>query len=270
MFGQTAEDDATFLGVGAAAQAVADRHGLLKNFLEHVMVVIAEPVGFELVFKLADDGADFGVVDGAGSETVGMEDGHFIVVEIDHAGGVLDDGAGIGSDDVFVLANADDEGTAPSRHDEGFGLILADDGDAVGSFDLMQRRLHGVLKERSAVGQVIFGFQLGVEIADQDGQDFGVGLAGEGMSLFGEELLEGDVVFDHAVVNQGDQPAVIGVRMGIDLRGGAVRSPARVGHAQVGLGKGLAMAQGVFQNADPADGPTNVQLMLIVDDGDSG
>ena len=58
------------------------------------------------------------------------------------------------------------------------------------------------------------------------------------MALFGEELFERDVVFDHAVVNQGDRARVVGVRMGIGLRRGAVGRPARVGHAEMGCGKG--------------------------------
>jgi hypothetical protein len=58
MFGQAAEDDAAFALFGAAAQAVLDGGGLLEDLLEHVMLVLAELVGFELVFQLADDRAD--------------------------------------------------------------------------------------------------------------------------------------------------------------------------------------------------------------------
>ena len=63
----------------------------------------------------------------------GREHGHFVVVEVDDLGGVLDDGAGIGGDDVFVLAHADDQRAALAGNDQGVGLILADDGDAVGA-----------------------------------------------------------------------------------------------------------------------------------------
>jgi hypothetical protein len=37
---------------------------------------------------------------------------HLVVVEIDHLRGVLDDGAGIGGDDVFILPHADDQRAA--------------------------------------------------------------------------------------------------------------------------------------------------------------
>ena len=74
-------------------------------------------------------------------------------------------------------------------------------------------------------------FSSRVEVADQHRQHFGVGLAGEGVALVGEELLEGGVVFDDAVVDQGDSAGVVGVGVGVDLGGRAVGGPAGVGHA---------------------------------------
>ena len=85
-----------------------------------------------------------------GAEAVGLEHGHLVVVEVDDLRGVLDDGAGIGGDDVFVLAHADDQRRALARDDQRVGLILADDGDAVGALDFMQRRLHRSLQQRDA------------------------------------------------------------------------------------------------------------------------
>ena len=76
--------------------------------------------------------------------------------------------------------------------------------------------------------------QIGIEIADENRQHFGVGLAGEGVAFFSEELFQGRVVFDDAVVNQRDFPAIIDVWVGVDFIGNAVRRPARVSHAQVG------------------------------------
>ena len=72
-----------------------------------------------------------------------------------------------------------------------------------------------------------------VEIADQHRQHFGVGLAWKTMALFGQELLEGGVVFDDAVVHQRDAAGVVGMRVGVDFGGGAVGGPAGVGHADV-------------------------------------
>ena len=81
-----------------------DGVGLLEDLLEHVMLVVAQLVLLELVFELADDRADVDVVDGRGAELVGLQHRHLVVVEVDDLRGVLDDGAGVGGDDVFVLA----------------------------------------------------------------------------------------------------------------------------------------------------------------------
>ena len=63
-----------------------------------------------------------------------LEHGHLVVVEINDLRGVLDDRAGIGRDDVFVLAHADDQRRALARDDQRVRLVLADDRDAVRAF----------------------------------------------------------------------------------------------------------------------------------------
>ena len=45
--------------------------------------------------------------------SLGLIIGHLIVVEIDDLRGVLDDGARIGGDDIFVLPDADDQRANP-------------------------------------------------------------------------------------------------------------------------------------------------------------
>ena len=168
------------------------------------------------------------------------------------------------------LPDADDQRAALAGDDERVGLILADDGDAIGALDLVQGHLHGALQQRDAGGDVILGFQFGVDVADEDGEHFGVGLAGEGVAFFGEELLEGDVVFDDAVVDQGDLAGVVDMGMGVAFGGSAVGGPAGVGHADVGWGAVVGVVEGVFEDADASDGPADVQLAGRVDDGDAG
>ena len=80
----------------------------------------------------------------------GLQHGHLVVVEVDHLRGVLDDGAGVGGDDVLVLADADDQRAALAGDDQRVGLVLADHRDAVGALDLVQRRLHRALQQRCA------------------------------------------------------------------------------------------------------------------------
>ena len=61
--GDAAEHDPPFALLGAAAQAVAHRVGLLEDLLEHVVLVVAELVLLELVLELRDDRRDLDVVD---------------------------------------------------------------------------------------------------------------------------------------------------------------------------------------------------------------
>ena len=68
MVGQPAQHNPAFFLLGPSAQAIADGVGLLENFLEHEMLVIAQFVFFELVFQLRNDWADFDVVDGGGAK----------------------------------------------------------------------------------------------------------------------------------------------------------------------------------------------------------
>ena len=162
----------------------------------------------------------------------GLQHGHLVVVEIDDLRGVLDDRRGVGGDDVFVLAHADDQRAALAGDDQRVRLVLADDRDAVRALDLVQRRLHRALEQRRAGRHVVLRLQLGVQIADQHRQHFGVGLAGEGVALLGQELLERGVVFDDAVVDQRDPAGVVAVRVGVDF-GRRRASPSDVRHADL-------------------------------------
>ena len=55
---------------------------------------------------------------------------------------MLDNRAGVRCHHIFILPHADDQRRALSRHHQRVRLILADDADAIGALDLMQRQLH--------------------------------------------------------------------------------------------------------------------------------
>ena len=74
-----------------------------------------------------------------------------------------------------------------------------------------------------------------VIIADQMRQHLGVGVGFEFVSGVEQFLFERVVIFDDAVVDDGDSAGLIQVRMGIFVRGRAVRGPARVADAEISL-----------------------------------
>ena len=61
--------------------------------------------------------------------------------------------------------------------DQRVRLVFADDGNTVGSFDFVQRRLHRALKHGNAGGMWFLAWSSVVEVTDQNGQHLGVGLA---------------------------------------------------------------------------------------------
>ena len=73
-------------------------------------------------------------------------------------------------------------------------------------------------------------------LADEVGEDLGIGV-GEEVVAGGEELgFEVGVVFDGAVVDEGEETGLVEVRVGVGVGGFAVGGPASVADAEVGGG----------------------------------
>ena len=87
-------------------------------------------------------------------------------------------------------------------------------------------------------------------MGDELGDDLGVGVAAEDDALGLQLPLEGGVVLDDAVVDDGDGAVAAEVRVGVAVGGRAVRRPARVADA-VAAGGGL-LAQELRQVGDAA------------------
>jgi hypothetical protein len=265
VIGQSAEDDPPLALLHAPAQAILHRLRLLEDLLEHVMLVVPQLVLFELVLELRDDRRDVDVVDRHCPEALGLQQRHLVVVEVNHLRRVLDDRRSVRCYDVLALPNADDQRRPLARHHQRIGLVLADDRDPVSPLHLVQRRLHRPLQQRRPGRQMILRLHLVVKVADQHRQNFRVGLAGEFMSLLAKEFLERGVIFDDAVVNQGDPPAVVRVRVGIALGRRAVGRPAGMGHADLCRRQRL-LAQSIFKHRNPPDGPADVQVVRLIYD----
>ena len=98
-----------------------------------------------------------------------------------------------------------------------------------------------------------------VIIANQMREHLGVGVGFEFVAGGEQFLFERVVIFDDAIVNDGDFAGLIEVRMGIFVRGRAVRGPARVADAEISLDRfGFQKARKAF--ADFAHFLANEQI----------
>ncbi len=126
---------------------------------------------------------------------------------------------------------------------------MVDDGNCVGANELAAGDLYGAKQVRFAPkGQV-----------DQVGNGFRVGVGGKNIALGGELLAQAFVIFDDAVVNDGN--AAGNVRVGVTLGRNAVRCPAGVGDASPGIRTG----RGFFQFHDPSDGAHPLDMIGLND-----
>ena len=210
---------------GEGGDGLADRLRLLHDLLGHEVGVAAllrrghvpvhQTVGLlhrqQLVVKHV--------------HAVGGEDGDLSVVHVHHIPGVLDDGRHVGGDEVAVLAVADDEGAVLPGGDESVGIVRADDAEGVGPLDPPQAAAHGL---QHVVAFVVVELQ-------QLGHHLRVRVGGEVDALAHEVLLDFQIVFDDAVVDEGDPPVLADVGVGVDVIGLPVGGPAGMPDAQVPL-----------------------------------
>ena len=141
---QSAELGGALFQAEPAAHRVAHGAGLLKDFLEHVVRVIAflDVLGGELDFadlviaRFAGERADL--------EFVALDRDEIEVVQVNGVARVGDDRADIAGEKIFVLADAEDERAAAPGADDEIGNVAVDERDAVGADDLLQRRANGV------------------------------------------------------------------------------------------------------------------------------
>ena len=96
------------------------------------------------------------------------DDGDVSILQIDHTVGVFDDGAGIRTNEELVVADAHHQRTLLAGGDDLTRVALVDDGDGVGSDDLIECHLHG-LEQRELL--------LGHDVLHQLHQHFRIGVA---------------------------------------------------------------------------------------------
>ncbi|MCY1398324.1 hypothetical protein D9M71_133530 [compost metagenome] len=249
--------DQDVVGAQAAFHGALHDLGLLMDFLEHEVAVLAL-VGsfgaFVVLHLLALHGAALLVPD---LQAVTADLGDIAFFQVDEAVGDLAQGQLVGSEEVLAQAQADHQRAAAAGGKQAVRLAGADHRQAIGTMQFRHRCLEGV-------GQIGNGFQLVVQQMDDD---FGVGVRGEDITLGLELLTQSFVVFDDAVVD--DRQLLAGeVRVGIALAGGAVGGPAGVGDAQATDQR--LLGQGLLQLGDLAGTTAAIQLTVIGEDGHTG
>ncbi len=142
--------------------------------------------------------------------------GQFAVLEHKSAAGVAEDRRDVGSDEVFAVAQPEHQRRRGLRGDQLVGLGLGEHHD----------------RERSAQFEHGLAHRLGQPQAgahsflDEMRDQFGVGLGAKLVAAPGKCGAQFDVVLDDAVMNYRDRTGL--VRMGVALRGAAVRGPSRM------------------------------------------
>ncbi len=155
----------------------------------------------------------------------GGEDGDFAVGEEVDVAGVVEDAGDVGGEEVFAFADAEDGGWAHAGGDELVGFVGGEDADGEGSGEALD----------GAADCFFEGDAVGVGLSscfDYVGDDFGVGFGDEFVAGCGELCLEGEIVFDDAVVDDDERAGAVAVGVGVLFGGAAVGGPAGVADAE--------------------------------------
>ena len=237
------------VGVDAVRQRGTHGVGLLVDLLLHEgrPAVLGGAVGGEVdLVRLALDGVTRGVDDGH----AGRGDDHdLVLVDLNGAVRVLDEGQDVGAQEVFPVPQADDQRGGASGRDDDVRRLGAQHQQGEGAVELGGDGAHGddqsarhllVCSGQSGDRSLVRGrLRLVVSAGQQVDDHLGIGLGGEGIAVGDEGGAQGIRVFDDAVMDEGETPIRTGMRVSVRDRGTAVGRPAGVSDARKGIGRGL-------------------------------
>jgi hypothetical protein len=214
------------------AQCGGQRLGLLEDLLEHEVAVLALLRRFRALRHVVDLALALVAV---GAEQVHGLAADFCDIAFFHIDEALrhrQQSGDVAGDEVLAKAKADHQRAGDARHHEAVRRLRVEHDDGVSAGAAAHRLAHG-LGQAHAMLEVVM---------HQVGDDFGIGFGLEDIALGLQFGLERLVVFDDAVVDDGDATAgYMGV--GIGLGYAAVSGPARMGDAKL-AGQGLRVKFG--------------------------
>ena len=185
------------------------------------------------------------------------------VLEVDDAPGAGHDGGDVAGDDVLAVAQAEDERRALACGHHFAREVDARRDAALGAFGVEEGLAQGG-EEPAFAGD---GGLLGVMVGDEIAEALGVGLGLERVALGEEEFLYRSIIFDDAVVEQGDFLVAPDVRVGVGVADAAMGRPAGMADA---AGAGERGPRDLFlEVGDSADFFRDCEGAAL-EDGDAG
>ncbi len=213
-----------------APEGIANRLRLLKNFLEHEVLVAAlfghdriprDPFGL-LLDRSALHVGELG--------SAGADHDDLPIAHEDHVLRVHQDRGDVGGDERLALTDPDDERWPLASGHQQFGVVGVECHHGV---DAGQLRKYLAESGGEVVRPVL------ERLFDQMGDHLGVGLGHKGVPLGLEVALEHEVVLDDPVVDHDESPTTVAVRMRVFLGRSPMRRPTRVAES-VGAGQRVA------------------------------
>ena len=203
----------------AAAQGRPHGLGLLADLLVHEVLETPQLDGFEVPGNVVHRAQLHALLAVEHVVALRGQDGHIPVVEVDDRTGMLEDGRRVRSDEVLVVAYAEQHRRAAPRDDDLPRLVRRDDGETVRPLHVLQSGDHPRL-ERVPRG-----------ILDEMREDFRVRVRSDVVAGLLQCRPQRVGVFDDPVVHQRQTPGAVGVRVSVSSGGRSVRRPARMGDA---------------------------------------
>jgi hypothetical protein len=140
-------------------------------------------------------------------------------------------------DQDFFVTDSYYDGRAVSGRDELVGVVNGEEYDSKEAPEVCERSPCRLFQSVAA------HFTL-----DKVGDDFGVGIGVEPVTLGYELMFEREIILDNAVMDNDDLPGAIAVRMGVLLGGTTVGRPARVTESIVAVD--WMFGEGLFQSSE--------------------
>ena len=250
LFQHTAVGDAAFHGG-------LDHFRLLVDFLEHVVAVFALVGGIGTVLETGNGalyGHAFAIMD---LDAAFADVGNIAFFQEHETVGHRQQGQLIGSDEVFTDSHTNYQRAALTADYHVIRLISVDNGQGIGTAQAIQGGFHRLVQ--AATGPVVF--------SDQVRHYLGVGLGRELEALGFQFVPQFLVVFDDAVMNDG-QAVARHMRMGVELGRLAMGRPAGVGNAHMAGNR--VRGDGVCQGSYLAHFPGPLYLVGAADYGHPG